>query len=123
MFQKYPNNPIFGNPALGTLFDVYLTALPDGFKIVATYELNGESKTAEFTVANKTGGSGTEAAPYTWSIPNLPTGTVVTFTESGYDPDDVKALYTITTEKKADGEKELWKQVGYNALFLENIRY
>ena len=30
MFQKYPNNPIFGNPALGTLFDVYLTALPDG---------------------------------------------------------------------------------------------
>ena len=30
MFQKYPNNPIFGNPSLGTLFDVYLTALPDG---------------------------------------------------------------------------------------------
>ena len=30
MFQKYQNNPIFGNPELGTLFDVYLTALPDG---------------------------------------------------------------------------------------------
>ena len=30
MFQKYQNNPVFGNPELGTLFDVYLTALPDG---------------------------------------------------------------------------------------------
>ena len=30
MFQKHKDNPIFGDPALGTLFDVYLTALPDG---------------------------------------------------------------------------------------------
>jgi len=30
MFQKYQDNPIFGNPKLGTLFDVYLTALTDG---------------------------------------------------------------------------------------------
>ena len=30
MFQKYKDNPIFGDPDLGTLFDVYLTALPDG---------------------------------------------------------------------------------------------
>ena len=29
MFQKHKDNPIFGDPALGTLFDVYLTALPD----------------------------------------------------------------------------------------------
>lgn len=30
MFKKFEGNPIFGNPELGTLFDVYLTALPDG---------------------------------------------------------------------------------------------
>ena len=29
MFKKYKGNPIFGDPDLGTLFDVYLTALPD----------------------------------------------------------------------------------------------
>lgn len=29
MFQKFEGNPIFGNEETGTLFDVYLTALPD----------------------------------------------------------------------------------------------
>ena len=29
MFHKFEGNPVFGNPELGTLFDVYLTALPD----------------------------------------------------------------------------------------------
>ncbi len=30
MFEKYKGNPVFGNASLGTLFDVYLTALPGG---------------------------------------------------------------------------------------------
>ena len=30
MFEKYEGNPIFGDPALGTLFDVYVTKLPEG---------------------------------------------------------------------------------------------
>ena len=29
MFYKFEGNPVFGSPELGTLFDVYLTALPD----------------------------------------------------------------------------------------------
>ncbi len=29
-FQKHPLNPVYGGPDTGTLFDVYLTALPDG---------------------------------------------------------------------------------------------
>ncbi len=29
MFHKFEGNPVFGSPELGTLFDVYLTALPD----------------------------------------------------------------------------------------------
>ncbi|MBQ6268337.1 MAG: hypothetical protein IJK64_11285 [Clostridia bacterium] len=30
MFRKYFGNPIFGDPEIGTLFDVYLTKQPDG---------------------------------------------------------------------------------------------
>ena len=30
MFQKYPANPIYGDPQTGTLFDVYVTKQPDG---------------------------------------------------------------------------------------------
>ena len=33
MFQKYEGNPIFGNAATGTLFDVYLTALNEGLRM------------------------------------------------------------------------------------------
>ena len=30
MFQKHPDNPIYGGPDTGTLFDVYVTPRPDG---------------------------------------------------------------------------------------------
>lgn len=53
--------------------------LPNDFKITNTVN------DTIFTVANKSGGSGTIYDPYYWTIDNLKLGTEVSFTESGYD--------------------------------------
>ncbi len=54
--------------------------LPNGFKITNSYN------NTEFTVDNANPGEdGTTAHPYTWTIANVPSGTSITFTESGYD--------------------------------------
>ena len=73
--------------------------LPGGFKITATYTEKGEQKTVELTSSTEgvTGNGTTE--PYKWTIGNLPIGTVVTFTESGYDVPG----YTVVTNPAADG--------------------
>lgn len=72
--------------------------LPSGFKITAAYTENGESKTVELTAESEgvTGNGTTE--PYRWTIDNLVIGTVVTFTESGYDVPG----YNVVTTPAAD---------------------
>ena len=77
------------------------TKLPSKFKIIATYTEKGEQKTVELTPSTQgvTGNGTTE--PYKWTINNLPIGTVVTFTESGYEVPD----YTVVTNPAADENK------------------
>ncbi len=65
-----------------------VAALPDSFKITNSYN------TAEFTVANKVGGSGTADDPYYWVIEELPVGTTVTFTEHGAQIDGCELTAT-----------------------------
>jgi len=76
-------------------------AVPDGFNITAAYEENGKPVTR--TLKTGTGSdidpvkSGTDSEPtYTWTIDNLPIGTVVTFTESGYTVDGYSVTSTFT---------------------------
>ena len=73
--------------------------LPSGFKITATYTVKGQQSTVELTPSTEgvTGNGTTE--PYKWTIGNLPIGTVVTFTESGYEVTG----YTVVTNPAADG--------------------
>ena len=54
-----------------------VNALPEGFQITNSY-----NEDVVFTVDNASG-SGTEADPYVWTIPDIPDGTTVSFTESG----------------------------------------
>ena len=77
------------------------TKLPSKFKITATYTEKGEQKKVELTPSTQgvTGNGTTE--PYKWTINNLPIGTVVTFTESGYEVPD----YTVVTNPAADENK------------------
>jgi LPXTG-motif cell wall-anchored protein len=72
-----------------------IDALPAGFKITAAYTANGIAHTVELTTST-TGmtGSGTAADPYKWTISNLPIGTEVTFTESGYEATDYTVAVT-----------------------------
>ena len=63
-----------------------IDSLPNEFKITATYNDGTEDRTVELTTATAgMTGTGTSGDPYTWEIGSLPVGTVVTFTESGYD--------------------------------------
>lgn len=72
--------------------------IPSDFKITATYMVKGEETTMELTAETEgVAGNGT-TEPFTWTIDNLPIGTVVTFTESGYDVPG----YTVVTSPAAD---------------------
>ena len=75
--------------------------LPNGFKITATYNDGSEDHSVKLTVGSEgMTGTGTVADPYTWTISELPIGTVVTFTESGYDVEGYSV--TITGSSTAD---------------------
>ncbi|MBR3238142.1 MAG: Cna B-type domain-containing protein [Oscillospiraceae bacterium] len=56
--------------------------LPSGFQITNSFN------STVFSVANKTAGNGTAASPYEWVINDVPVGTTVTFTESGFGVDN-----------------------------------
>ena len=60
--------------------------LPGDFTITNDFDT-----TASFTVANRTSGDGTAESPYTWTVQNVPVGTEVTFTESGF----IDANYSV----------------------------
>jgi LPXTG-motif cell wall-anchored protein len=60
------------------------TSLPGDFKITAAWNDVTLEMTADSGNGYTFSGTGTEADPYTWTIDNLPIGTNVTFTESGY---------------------------------------
>ncbi|MBR1508200.1 MAG: hypothetical protein IJ619_09390, partial [Eubacterium sp.] len=80
-----------GNVEVTKVFDgITGTDIPSGFKITNDYN------TDEFTVSNATSGTGTTASPYKWTIENVPVGTKVKFTESGYAKDG----YTVTINSK-----------------------
>lgn len=73
--------------------------LPGGFKITATYTVKDQQTTVELTPSTEgVTGNGT-TAPYKWTIGSLPIGTVVTFTESGYEVSG----YTVVTTPAANG--------------------
>lgn len=80
-----------------------IDSLPDGFKITAAYEEDGEQKTVELTTGTAgMSGTGTSSDPYTWIINNIPAGTVVTFTETGYSENG----YSVTVNGKAQAAEE-----------------
>ena len=78
-----------------------INALPESFKITATYRLEGadEDTTVDFTVADATGSD-----PYTWAITGLPTGTEVTFVESGIQVDGYNLTVSGDATAAADGK-------------------
>ena len=76
-----------------------IEGLPEGFQITNSFN------DTVFTVGNKTSGTGKANDPYTWVIENVPVGTTVTFTESGYDAEG----YKLTINGKATSEKDATK--------------
>ena len=86
-----------------------IAELPSTFKITVSYSDNvtadrpTELKPSD-TDVEKTG-TGTEADPYvyTWTISDLPKGTVVTFKESGYE----ETGYTVTTSPDKDSNGDV----------------
>ena len=82
-----------------------MNSLPSGFKIEATYNDGTADRQVDLTVG-MTGmtGIGTATDPYVWTISDLPTGTVVTFIETGYE--DTANEYSVVTEKKADTDTD-----------------
>ena len=71
-----------------------LSSLPEGFQITNSYNDD------VFTVEKATG-KGTSEDPYVWTIENVPVGTEVTFTESGYAQNG----YSVTINGKAVTEE------------------
>ena len=75
-----------------------INSLPSGFKITASYNDGTADRMVELTTATAgMTGTGTSGDPYTWTIDNLPIGTVVTFAESGFD----EAGYTVLINGEA----------------------
>ena len=80
-------------------------ALPENFQITATWGPESDKKTIVLK-ANDPGYTGTLPTdvnveksgngPYTWTISNLPIGTEVTFTESGYEIAGYNVASTVT---------------------------
>ena len=72
-----------------------IASLPVGFKITAAYTVEEIDHSVELTTASAgVTGDGTSINPYTWTIDSLPIGTVVTFTESGYNADGYNVTVT-----------------------------
>ncbi|MBR3645002.1 MAG: hypothetical protein IKN54_01155, partial [Lachnospiraceae bacterium] len=90
-----------GNVEVTKVFDgITGTDIPSGFKITNDYN------TDEFTVSNATSGSGTAREPYKWVIENVPVGTKVTFTESGYEKDNYTVLINTKTASAENAKVE-----------------
>ena len=81
--------------------------VPDTFKITASWTINEVESSIELTTTGTqptnvilTGNGTTE--PFSWTISNLPIGTEVTFTESGYEIAGYNVTTTVTpTDGKA----------------------
>lgn len=72
-----------------------IASLPVGFKITAAYTVEEIDHLVELTTASAgVTGDGTSINPYTWTIDSLPIGTVVTFTELGYNADGYNVTVT-----------------------------
>ncbi|MBR3646072.1 MAG: hypothetical protein IKN54_06600, partial [Lachnospiraceae bacterium] len=90
-----------GNVEVTKVFDgITGTDIPSTFKITNDYN------TDEFTVSNATSGSGTAREPYKWVIENVPVGTKVTFTESGYEKDNYTVLINTKTASAENAKVE-----------------
>ncbi len=89
--------------------------IPAGFKITAEWGTDPDQQTVELTpngdypslpagvtVTEDAAGTGTDQAPFLWTISGLPLGTAVTFTESGYG---ISGYNTLTTVVDADGTR------------------
>ena len=65
-----------------------VSSLPAEFKITASWEEDGESRSTELTTTSEAvTGIGTASQPSTWTIDDIPLETVVTFTETGIQID------------------------------------
>ena len=70
-----------------------ISSLPSGFKLTASYNDGTADRIVELTTATVgMTGTGTSGDPYTWTIDNLPIGTVVSFEESGFDENGYTVL-------------------------------
>ena len=76
-----------------------MASLPADFKITNSYN------STEFTVANATSGTGTSTDPYVWKLSDVPVGTEVTFTESGYTVANYALTINGTASTVADANK------------------
>jgi LPXTG-motif cell wall-anchored protein len=84
------------------------TEFPSQFKINAAWGEGENSRLIELTTSGDQPenvsriGSGSSDDPFEWTISNIPIGTEVTFTESGYDVDgyEVSITGSATTEDK-----------------------
>ena len=75
--------------------------LPDGFKITATYNDGVEDQRKELNVQNAIAGNG-KNEPYKWTINDIPVGTVVTFTETGFAVEGYKVTITGTATSTSE---------------------
>ena len=78
---------------------------PQNFVITASWTIDSTEEISLTTTGDlpenvSRTGSGTTAAPYEWTISNLPIGTEVTFTETGYDVSGYNV--TVTGSATAD---------------------
>ncbi|MCR5449309.1 MAG: DUF5979 domain-containing protein, partial [Solobacterium sp.] len=100
-------NDRLGSVKVQKIFDGEQVTVPDDFKITAEYTLTGQDKTKielkTTDTTNKTG-AGTTESPYEWTIPDLPVGTTVTFTESGMTVDGYTVAVTGGATASQDGK-------------------
>ena len=75
-----------------------IDSLPDGFTITASYsDTSGDHTVVLTTSTAGMTGTGSSNDPYTWTLNEIPVGTLVTFTETGF----TKEGYTVTINGSA----------------------
>ena len=79
-----------------------INSLPENFRITNSYNDSVFTVNGNDGTVMPSSGDGTDSSPYIWTITDVPVGTVVTFTESGYEDNS----YTVTTTAKSSNAAE-----------------
>lgn len=103
--------PQYGSVKVMKKFEgIQASEIPESFKIFATWNEGGKTKSCELTLRGDTASGVTRASSgleYTWTIGNLPLGTVVSFSEEGYEVDGKTVQVTLDPESAKSGEGTL----------------